>query len=63
MLKLIGVLFLVVVSQAEIFEGQCRSIEEYGGVVSNFNYVAYSGNWFQIEKYKNHPFKPIDKTF
>lgn len=50
MLKVLGVIFFFALINGEIFERQCRTIEEYGGVVENFNYVAYSGNWYEIER-------------
>lgn len=52
MMKIIAITFLVGLIQAELFERPCRTIEEYGGVVTNFNYQAYTGNWYQIERFE-----------
>jgi hypothetical protein len=50
MMKILVAVFLFGLIQAEFFERPCRTIEEYGGAVINFNYRAYTGNWYQIER-------------
>lgn len=50
MLKALGIIFFFVLINGEIFDRPCRTIEEYGGVVENFNYPAYSGLWYEIER-------------
>lgn len=51
MLKYFFVAFLLVIAHAELFNRQCRSLEEYGGAVRDFDYPAYKGNWYQIERF------------
>lgn len=33
-----------------IFPGQCRTVEELGGVHTNFNLQQYLGLWYEIER-------------
>jgi hypothetical protein len=50
MFKVFVIAFLLVSTQAEIFNRQCRTVEEYGGPVRNFIPSLYVGHWFQIER-------------
>lgn len=51
MFKFISLIILVFIKvKAEIFEGRCRTVEEFGGVVQNFDYQRYSGLWYEIER-------------
>ena len=50
MKKIFGVFLVFAFARGEIFERECRTLEEYGGVAENFNYPAYTGVWYQIER-------------
>lgn len=50
MLKVVSFAVVIAVAQAAMFNRACRTLEEYGGVLSGFEGDKYLEKWYEIER-------------